>query len=270
MKYDSFSERLWWQVAVALLALIPIFLVAQVLDARTVNDISVWIKPQKFSVSLGLHFVTLAILASLFADKVRRSWWMIGLAVSSVVAVIAEQFIMTFQSARGVASHFNFETQLDQILYALMGLGALLLIFPALIMGFRFLFAPTSEKLTPGLKMGAALGLILGYFLTLGLAGYMSSFTDGHWVGGVRSDANGLPIFGWARDGGDLRVAHFFATHLMQAVPLAGYLADRTFGSESAMPKIIAIVAALAGAAITVGTFLQDMAGEPFLGFLGG
>ena len=49
----------------------------------------------------------------------------------------------------------------------------------------------------------------------------------GHWVGGVPTDAGGLPLFGWSRTGGDLRVPHFFATHVMQALPLLGLAADR-------------------------------------------
>lgn len=270
MNRFTYAERLWFQVAILLLVLIPVYLVAQQLDDRMVNDISIWIKPMKFSVSLPLHFVTLAILASLFAEQTRRAGWMVGLAGASAVAVITEIFIVTGQSARGVASHFNVETNLDLILYAFMGLGALIMILPALVMGARFLFAPLSEKLTPGLKLGAGLGLILGFILTLVLAGYMSSFTDGHWVGGVRSDANGMPVFGWARDGGDLRVAHFFATHLMQVVPLAGYLADRSFGTESALPRWIVLGVAIGGTALTLATFAQALAGKPFLGFIGG
>ncbi|KJV10327.1 hypothetical protein VZ95_05735 [Elstera litoralis] len=65
--------------------------------------------------------------------------------------------------------------------------------------------------------------MILGGVLG-GITGIWMGGQPGHWVGGIASDAGGLPIVGWARDGGDLRVAHFFGLHLMQALPLLALL----------------------------------------------
>ena len=84
----------------------------------------------------------------------------------------------------------------------------------------------------------------------------------GHWVGGVRSDAGGLFLVGWSRTGGDLRVPHFFATHIMQALPLLGLALDR-FRPESARTGIW--IGALLSTAIVAATFVQAMSGRPFL-----
>ncbi|NNL87599.1 MAG: hypothetical protein HKP25_00885 [Marinicaulis sp.] len=266
MRQLYFSERLWAQTAFLLLALIPVTLAAKALDPRMINDIPIWTKPLKFQVSLALHFATFAVLATLLAEKTRRAFWLAGFAVAASIATMVEMAILMGQATRGVPSHFNEATVLDQILYALMGIGAVVLILPALAMGVRFLFVKTSARLTPGLKLGAALGLLFGFILTLTLGGYMSMQASGHWVGAPTTDAGGLPIFGWSREGGDLRVAHFFATHLMQALPLIGFLADRAFGAKSAAPRRLVWLAAIVGVGLSVGTFLQALSGQPFIG----
>ena len=77
----------------------------------------------------------------------------------------------------------------------------------------------------PALKLGLVLGLGLTFVLTLVIAGFMGQHGS-HFVGGAGSDAGGLAVMGWARDGGDLRVAHFFGTHALHAVPLAGFVRE--------------------------------------------
>ena len=76
-----------------------------------------------------------------------------------------------------------------------------------------------------------------------------------------RTDAGGLPLFYWSRQGGDLRVAHFFGLHAMQALPLFA-LAVR--GLARARTTVVAF--ALLYSAMTVYVFVQAVLGRPFLG----
>ena len=72
---------------------------------------------------------------------------------------------------------------------------------------------------------------------------------------------------GWSRTAGDLRVAHFFGTHAMHAVPLAGFLAGRLLAPRPAL--MATWLAAALWAAFCVATFAQALAGRPFLAMLG-
>ena len=88
-----------------------------------------------------------------------------------------------------------------------------------------------------------------------------------HFVGGSGSDAGGLFGMGWARDGGDLRVAHFFATHAMHFIPAFGLVWVAVFRPANRMPVWL-----FAGAFVgfVVFLFAQALRGEPFLPWLGG
>lgn len=260
-----YPERIWWQTAFLLIGSIPIALLALTLDARLHNDIAIWIKPLKFQVSLALHLVTLAVLVRMLSVAARTSSWMAGLALSSSAAALIEIVLIGGQASRGVGSHFNTDAPLDNVIYAIMGVGSLILIVPALVIGVRFLATKPSERLHPVMKLAVSSGLLLSFILTLTVAGYMS-MQSGHWVDAPPTDANGVPIVGWTRQGGDLRVAHFFATHLMQAVPLVGWLALMIFPTRRNLQLFLVGAASFAGTALALGTFFQALSGQPFIG----
>lgn len=247
------------QMALALPSLIALFI-----DERVLNDISVWVKPLKFQASLTLMLVTLLLLLPLIEQQTRagRGVWLASLV--AVITASGEILYITLQAARGRASHFNLSTPAEAMAYSVMGAGAALLVLSSLVIGVYILLRPRQDAMA-GLRLGAGWGLVLGSIATLMTAFPLASGEiggPGHWVGGVRTDLGGLPLVGWSRTGGDLRVPHFFATHIMQALPLLGLAFDRVAPrfarSGIALGAIISI-------AVVIATFVQAVQGQPFL-----
>jgi hypothetical protein len=255
-------------VALMLLFLVPV-LVLQPLDPRMLNDISVWVKPTKFALSLTLHFATLAWAVGLLTPAWRQGAYMRRSFLLALGAGFFEMAYISLQAARGRASHFNEATPTEAVLYAVMGVGAVLLVAVSFDLGRRILKSPR-PNVGIGVRLGAGIGLTLGSVATLLTAGLLGSgavpvalgYPEGHWVGGSLSDAGGLPLLGWSTTGGDLRVPHFFATHIMQALPLLGWLADR-FRPHQAQ-RLVWMGAVLL-VAMVIATFVQASLGHPFL-----
>jgi hypothetical protein len=239
-------------------------LVAYGLDDRTLNDISVWSKPLKFQSSLIMLMATLALLVPLIRAEVRAAM-MARLAATAVVMMSTlEISYIVLQAARGRASHFNTETPLEGMLYSIMGIGAVIILIGCMMFGW-LIWRHARPDAPAGLRAGAVIGLLLGSVLTLITALVLGSgelTQNSHWVSGIRSDANGLFLLGWSRSGGDLRVPHFFATHIMQAMPLFGLLLDRMPGRLLRPGLWIGSLAALA---VVAATFAQAVSGRPFL-----
>jgi hypothetical protein len=218
------------------------------IDDRLLQGVSVWEKPAKFFLSLGVHFATVAWALSLLDIGLQQSrglrWavrLMAGAAVMELVVIVA-------RAARGEASHFNVGTPFDAALYAIMGVGSLMLTFTAGYVGYRI----WRNRKVDLWRLAAGFGLMLGAVLATLTAGYMSSLT-GHNVGGALGDASGLPFFHWSTTGGDLRVAHFFGLHAMQVLPLAALSGKRG----------VVYGAAVAVTVLTVLTFVQAVMGVP-------
>ena len=72
-----------------------------------------------------------------------------------------------------------------------------------------------------------------------------------------------LPVLGWSREVGDLRVAHFIATHALHFVPLVGWLVAGRLPDPAARGAVI--LAALAWVALTFATFAQALMGNPVI-----
>lgn len=244
------------------LVLLPVSFV----DPRAINGAGVWEKPLKFGVSLGLHFFTVAWLIQSLEPK-RRGGVAMSLAVAAAsAAAVFEAAYLIAQAARGRRSHFNYETDFEAIMYAAMGAGAVLLVLLPFVAGVLLAWQKDGEN--SGFRLGAVLGLTISPALTLVVAGYMSA-SGSHYAGapnlGGPSDANGLPFFGWSLTEADMRPAHSIATHLIQALPMAGLIGDRL---APGLARPMVWIAALGLSAASLWLFVAALSGAAPLAFL--
>ena len=81
---------------------------------------------------------------------------------------------------------------------------------------------------TPPHRAGYLWGIRLGVaiFLLASFEGALIVTNNAHTVGAPDGGA-GLPFVNWSTTHGDLRIAHFFGMHAMQALPLLGFLLDK-------------------------------------------
>lgn len=215
-------EPLFAGTALLLAALTAPLLVAYAIDTRELLGGSVWVKPIKFAVALIVYLGTLAWFAGwLPAGMTQQPRYRVFAGVV-VACTIAEMAWIVGAAAAGTASHFNTTVPFLVIIYPVMGLLATILTAASLVYGMA-IWRDRSSPLNPALRHAVAIGLVMTFVATLLAAGVLAS-RNGHLVGAVGSETSRLPFFGWSRTWGDLRVAHFFATHAMHVLPLVGLL----------------------------------------------
>lgn len=203
------------RLVIAYLPITAALAAAAAVDPRTLAGEEVWVKPMKFSVSIGLNGAALLWLA-------RRSppgRLVRGATVLSAVSLVVEQALITLQGARGVRSHYNTDTPFDRKVYAAMGLslaggpGLATLVLAALSV-----VRPPSDPVVAKVAR-SGLGLMLGSFAV----GLVMSERGTHSVG-VPDGGPGLPLVGWSSVAGDLRPAHFVGLHGLQLLIAADHL----------------------------------------------
>lgn len=254
---DDLFTRLMLCTGLFLLASFVVFIPVWLLDPRVLDSAAIWTKPQKFNISLALHFFTLAVLAHQIPRATRTGPVLIGTGYLAVISLIFEFVYVNVQAARGTRSHFNSDTGFEQIMYGLMGLGAFLLILAAFALAIQIW--RKGDRTNRGLWLGSIIGLTTGFVITLALASQMSNI--GRFVGAPLSGGGEvIPFFGWSREYGDLRPSHFVSLHLMQTLPLAGYIADRQ--KWPAMPIVVGL--GVVQISVAVALYMQALAGEPF------
>ena len=163
---------------------------------------------------------------------------------------------ISWQAAHGLESHFNTSTPFYAGMYALMGIGATILVGTTLPLAWEIGRRP-APHLNSDFVAAVVIGLLLTFLLGGILGGYMSS-QHGHSVG---LEGGRIPFFGWNRSGGDLRIAHFLGIHAEQAIPiLSALLAEAGLGLRTRRAALIA--GATGYAALTLAIFAQAVAGQ--------
>ena len=231
----SFNRLLSTSVIMHFL-LIPILLVAMIVDPKVITGVNGWIKPLKFAISGGVYCLTFGWFLTYVEG--RRRWVQLAANVTGL-ALIIETTLITMQVVRGVASHFNVSTAFDGAVFSTMGLFIFLLALMNLLTVIFLLFQRLPDRVFAwGLRLGLVIslaGMMTGFLMTSGptpaqaealAAGEAVSTVGAHSVG-VADGGPGLPLLGWSTTGGDLRVAHFFGLHGLQVLPLLGWLLTR-------------------------------------------
>jgi hypothetical protein len=257
------QPQLMSAATIAVLAIVPCVL-AMLVDTRTVNDINVWIKPTKFLVSFVVYYATLAwAFGYLPADQQsgRAGQFVIR---GAILAGLYEMTWLVLAAANGVPSHFNSSSLTWSAAYGLAGAASLVLIAAILVQGLM-IARQRSLSIAPAFRAALVAGAVIAFVGTLVAAGYMSA-GGGHTVGGDPSDASGLPLMGWSRTGGDLRVAHFWSLHAQQFLPAIGWFLSRSRFKRS---RTAVAFASVGYVSLIAFTFVQALQGRPFLPFPG-
>ncbi len=203
-------------------------LVGMLVDPRVITGAPAWLKPFKFAVSTAVYSITLAWVFTYLTDRprVRR---VVGWATA--IVFVLEVAIIDAQAWRGTTSHFNNATPLDSTLFIIMGAAILL----QTLVSVAVVVALWRQRFTD-----RALGWALRFGMTLTVVGAMTgplmprppptqldelragrsrTIIGAHSVGG-RDGGPGLPVTGWSREHGDVRVPHFMGLHAVQALAL--------------------------------------------------
>jgi hypothetical protein len=221
-------------------------------DERVIDGQSIWAKPFKFALSIGL-----AGAATVWLHRRLIPTRLVRLAtLGFTVAMAAEQALITMQAVRGVRSHFNVESTFDGLVFQVMG-ALISIAFVALaVLACTAMVRPPAD---PIVATVARQGIWL--VIAAGAVGFIMSANGGHSVGGS-DNLTGMPVTGWSVVHGDLRPAHFIGLHGLQLlIALAAFGARRHWTAV----RIQAAVTTMSAVTVValVGITAQALAGQP-------
>lgn len=242
-------------MALTLMLTVPAYFV----EARVFQGSNVWLKTIKFQLSLAVYFLSLVYFARWAEPELLASRRFRTFAKVVCAMTVAEMVWIGGGSMFAVASHYNDTSLIMAMIYPVMGVFAVTLTVASFVLG-RSILRNRAEGLDPAVRLSIGLSLILTCVLTVIAAGTLSSQT-GHTIGAVTTGAT-VPLFGWSREAGDLRMAHFFATHAMHVLPLVGVLSRWLARPE--LRRAAAVLAAIAYTGFVGVCFVLAVLGMPF------
>ncbi|HEX3157539.1 MAG TPA: hypothetical protein VHQ45_03435 [Gemmatimonadaceae bacterium] len=230
----SVLDRLWraspplTAVGMLMLVVAVASLLGILVDPRIITGAPAWLKPFKFAISTAVYSLTLAWIFTRLPNRPRLrrivGW-------TTAIVFVLEVAIIDTQAWRGTTSHFNVATPLDGALFTVMGAAILLqtLVSVAVAVALwrqRFTDRPLGWALRLGMTL-TIVGALTGPLMTRPTAEQLADARAGarmttvgaHTVGGP-DGGPGVPVTGWSRAHGDLRVPHFMGLHAIQALAL--------------------------------------------------
>jgi hypothetical protein len=214
-----------------------------------VSGVSAWLKPFKFFISIGIFAFTMALYLTYLDNQkqITNYCW------SFIIFLSIELLMITIQAARGRISHYNIETPLDRVIFALMGLSITVILIHTIYITFLFFI---QKQFSVSTEMILAIKLSLIMMVIFMLEGYLMIGISKHTIG-AEDVTKGIPALNWSKNYGDLRVAHFLGMHALQIIPLLTFVLANT-------KKDVYVISVLYFAFVTF-TLVQAWQGKPFI-----
>lgn len=246
----------WVLVVVAALHLVLALgcALALLLPAPPLLGVHPALKPLKFAVSIALFLGSMALLLPVLdvAPETRRA---VGWVLS--VAMVIEMIPITVQPLRGTTSHFNVSGATNVAMWLMM-VGAIV-VTTVVMAGVAVLASVRSLAGDPLVATAWRAGLWI--FMLAAVSGFAMGSRLKHSVGGA-DGGPGFPFVNWSTRHGDLRVAHFFALHALQSLPLLAVVLRASPLNPSLHGVVLWLIIGL-HVALSVGTLVQSFAGRP-------
>jgi hypothetical protein len=209
-------------------------LLGLVADRRVITGAPAWLKPSKFALSVLIaawSFAFCMASTTVWPRLVRALDWVLAGGLAIEIALI------DMQAARGTSSHFNFATQFDGLVFAVMGVSIACIWLGMLLLTVVLFRQPFPWAWEWSLRLGMVLALIgtgSGGLMTIPNAQQLAAAqasgrlaVGGAHTVGAPDGGRGLPVTGWSADHGDLRIAHFLGMHGLQVLPLLAWWIGR-------------------------------------------
>ena len=268
-------DRLWrgspplTAVGLLMIVVAALSVVGILVDPRIITGAPAWLKPFKFAVSTAVYSLTLAWIFGYLTDwpRVRRA-----VGWTTAIVFVLEVALIDVQAWRGTTSHFNASTPLDRGLFIIMGSAILLQTFVSVAVAVALWRQPFADRaLGWALRLGMTLtiaGAMTGPLMTRPTEAQLADARAGkplttigaHSVGGV-DGGPGVPVTGWSREHGDIRVAHFVGLHAMQALTMIALGLRRWRRPEPVRIKAV-LVASASYASLFLLLLVQALRGQ--------
>ncbi len=251
------NSKIAYMHTIGCLFLAGVCMLGMMFDDRMLLDVSVWLKPLKFSLSAAIFIYTVGYYTNLYNYTKRKKN-----IINHVIAwtTLADILIIMTQGARGVKSHYNMDSLLDGLLFAAMGI---LVSFSVLVM---LIFLVDTLRRKPKVNYSVFSALLIAWISTL-----YGSYVGGQMLGqqghnvGVPDGGDGMFLVNWSLEGGDLRIAHFLGLHAIQVMPIAAFFIHKKMPNSPKLAGLLSVLFGISYLGIIALTFHQAKNGIPLV-----
>lgn len=209
---------IWWKAGWFCIWLFVLFFFVSLVDNRQVNSINTWYKPMKFCLSVGIYLLTIIWVIDLLNIAQRKKEKIIK--ILSII-IIFELFLIVFQGARGVISHYNITSIFNVVVFQLMGIAIALNTFILIWITFQYCKKKSRPThISRHMTNFILIGLLLLLFSSA-IGGKMIGLNN-HLVLPDTVSNFYIPLLDWKPSAGDLRISHFLGIHGIQLFAILG------------------------------------------------